>query len=203
MSKYFTKAGQTVIGGIDPNDEPRFAKIVYQNRGLLTLDPILAATFQGKQFFFSDAFTLAATSDHKNFVFQTPNSTKWAHLVWRGTGSAITTFEVIEDTMLTTSDFTSTDSLTVFNNNRNSTATADCRIWPVDDTVDYSTDSGTTIFEIASGAATNQSRTPASGTYADEVFLKSNTMYRFSFSTGSASNLCNILLQWHEHTNES
>jgi len=196
--KYFTKSGQSVIGGIDRNGNPKFAKLIYENGALLTIPPELAATFAGKEFFYTEAFTLAGTTDRKDYIFQTPNTDKWAHMnIIRGTGSAITYFKIIEDTELS-----STDALTVFNNNRNDSTTNTAELFQVD-ALGGTTDTGTKIFEINSGGSSNQSRSPMLGSYADEMFLKKDTKYRISFGTGTASNLCNLLLKWHEHENEA
>jgi hypothetical protein len=203
MAKNFEsgKSGETVIGGIARGDDtPRHARIVKENKAMLFVPPILAATFAGKQFFYSEAFELAATTDTRDYVFQTPNTTEWAHLIFDGTGNAITEVALFEDTELTTtSDYT---EQTTFNNNRNSTDTADCKLYLCGVGLS-TTDSGTRLLHQKSGSATNQSKTPADHGYGDELFLKSNTYYRFMFRTYSASNLCNITLQWHEHTNDS
>ena len=48
MAKQFTTpASSVVMGGMRTDDTPGYAKIIYQNRSLLTVPPILAATFQG------------------------------------------------------------------------------------------------------------------------------------------------------------
>ena len=199
MPKYLTKTGQTTIAGLDVNDTPSFLKIIYQNRGLLTLPPTLAATFQGKEFFFSDAFELAETTDARDYVFVTPNTTKWAHFTFHAEGSAITEISFWEDTQYSvTTDYT---AQTTFNNNRNSTDAADCLIYLA--TATSSTDSGTRLLHMKSGSATQQSKDSMDAGYADELFLKQNAKYRISFGSGSTSNLCNLKVQWHEHTNES
>lgn len=197
--KRTTKSGQAVIYGVDASGNPTYAKVIAQNRGLLTLPPILAATFQGKEFFYSEAFTLAETTDSRDFVFITPNTTEWAHLTFHGSGSAITEVSLWEDTEYnTTSDYT---LLTTYNNNRNSTDAADCLLYLA--TVTSATDSGTQLLNVKSGSATQQSKDSMDAGIADELFLKQNSPYRISFNTESTGNLCNLKIQWHEHTNES
>jgi hypothetical protein len=197
MPKYFTQPGSSVIGGVNSSNDADYLKIISANRALLTIDPILAATFAAKQFFYSDAFTLAATSDYRDYLFVTPNTTEWAHFLVHVDGNAITEFKLIEDSELSSSDGT---AQTTFNNNRNSTDSADCLLYLIEPA--SATDSGTQLLHDKSGSATNQSKSSMSGGYADELFLKSNSIYRIQVGTGSASNLCNILVQWHEHTNE-
>lgn len=196
MAKYFTQPGESVIGGLARGDEtPRHARIIKENRAMLFIDPILASTFASKQFFYSEAFELAATTDTRDYIFETPNTTEWAHFTFHGTGSAITEIALWEDTELT-----STDALTTYNNNRNSTDTADCSLY-LCAAGESSTDTGTMLIHFKSGSATNQSRANAEHGYADELFLKSNTKYRIMFRTFTATNLCNLMIQWHEHTN--
>ena len=199
MSKYRTQPGATVISGVDGNNNLQEVRVNSANRGMLVMDPILCKTFAGAQFFYSEAFTLAETSDAKDYIFKTPDTTEWAHLTFRLTGSAITEISLWEDTELTTtSDYT---ELTTYNNNRNSTDSASCLLYEASPAT--ATDSGTRLFHMKSGAATRQSRTPMTGERSDEKFLKQNSYYRFSFATESTGNLCNTLFQWHEHTNGS
>ena len=197
MAKQFTTpASSVVMGGMRTDDTPGYAKIIYQNRGLLVLPPILAATFQGKQFFYSDAFTLAETTDIRDYIFVTPDTAEWAHFTFHASGSAITEVSLWEDTQ-----YSSTDALTTYNNNRNSTDVADCLLYLA--TATSTTDTGTRLIHINSGSATQQSRDSTEGGYEDELFLKRNASYRINFATSSTNNLCNLKIQWHEHTNES
>ena len=194
MAKYLTKTGQTVIAGTDSNGNPAFARVSHHNRGLLVMPPELCATYNGSEFFYSEAFTLTGTTDRRDYILETPDSDTVTHMnIIRAIGSVITYFKIIEDTELS-----STDALTVFNNNRNDSTTNTAQLY-LADAAGGTTDTGTKIFEDNSGGETNKSISPMTGTYADEIFLKKNTKYRFSFGTGSASNLCNFLLKWHEH----
>jgi hypothetical protein len=199
-NKRVSKSGQAVIYGVDANGDPVYIKAIEQNRALVTLDPTLAATFQGKEFFYSEAFLLAETTDSRDYVFVTPNTTEWAHFTFHASGSAITEISLWEDTELTTtSDYT---LLTTYNNNRNSTDTADCLLYqtPLNATA---TDSGTRLIHEKSGSATQQSKDSMDAGYADELFLKQNSYYRISYGTETTGNLCNLKVQWHEHTNET
>ena len=86
----YEPVGASVIAGMRRDNVPGYAKVIYENGGLLTLEPILAATFAGKQYFYSAAFTLSATTDTADYLFVTPDTSEWAHMIWRATGSAIT-----------------------------------------------------------------------------------------------------------------
>lgn len=66
-----------------------------------------------------------------------------------------------------------------------------------------STDNGTLIWHQKSGAATNQSRSSMAAGNTEEIILKQNSLYRIRIGTGTTSNLCNIKLEWYEHTNKS
>jgi hypothetical protein len=167
---------------------------------MLSVVPHLAATFANKQFFYSEAFTLAETTDTRDYLFITPNlGTKQAHFQIHAEGQAITTFDFWESSELAvTTDYT---ALTAYNNNRNSTDAPTVLLYLAPSGL-ATTDSGTLLIEEISGSATQQSRSPGDLGYGNELFLKSDTKYRIHFATGSTGNLCNMLIQWHEHTNE-
>ena len=191
---------QVVIAGTHYTDGlPRLLKVIPENGGLLTLPPILGATFRGKQFFYTEAFELAATTDQKDYIIKTPDTTKWCHLIFTAEGSAITEVMLFEDTQYESTDGT---ELTVFNNNRNSTDANTTLLYETSVPV-TSTDSGTRIHWNKSGSATNQSKNSGETQRGDEIFLKQNTQYRLFIGSGSADNLCNIVLHWHEHTNSA
>lgn len=199
MPKYFTQSGETVIGGVDRSDNPGYFKIIKENRAMLVLPPSMAATYAGKQFFYSDSFTLAETTDTRDYIFKTPDSTKWSHFWVQAGGTAITEFAFWEDTELTTTtDYT---ELTTYNNNRNSTDTADSLLYYTD-AIATTTDTGTRLWYLKSGSATQQSRDSSEGAIEDEMFLKQDAYYRISFATESTGNFCHMRLHWHEHTNE-
>ena len=200
MPQYYTDnvRNQVAIAGVSAYDDlPRLVNVNRANRGMLTLSPILSATLAGKQFFYSEAFTLAETTDQKDYVLVTPNTTKWCHLTYHAEGQAITEISLWEDTK-----FTSTDSLTVYNNDRNSTDANTTLLYQLT-TPTSSTDTGSRLIHHKSGSATQQSRDDASVEVGDEMILKQNSRYRLNIVTESTGNLCNVFLHWHEHTNES
>lgn len=201
MAKYRTQPGSEVISGVGNDDELYYYKIVKENRAMLTIVPHLAATFAGKQYFYSEAFTLAETTDTRDYLFVTPNlATKQAHFQIHAEGSAITVFDIWEDSELAvTTDYS---ILTTYNSDRSSTDSATVTLYLAPAGI-ATTDSGTLLIEELSGTATQQSRSPSDVGYGNELFLDYDTKYRIHFETESTGNRCNMLIQWHEHTNEN
>ena len=195
-AKYFTQPGETVIGGLDSSGNPDHVRMNSNTGALIAIPPALQAIYEGKEYFYSAAFELTTTTDVQNYIFETPDSdTIRAHFNFRGTGSAITEVALWEDTVLVTTDAT---EMTTYNNDRNSTDSADCKIYLA--SVLTTTDTGSRLKHVKSGAATQYSRSSMADVPADEIFLKQNETYRISFATGTATNLCNLLVYWHEHT---
>lgn len=147
----------------------------------------------GSHYMYTDCLTMgnAATQD---YLFTTPNTTKWSHLSFSFSGSAITGLDVYEG-----ADRTGTTLQTIFNNNRNSANTSGNTIYK--DTSGGTTN-GTKIWCFKSGAATGASvNAGASSSQDNEIILKQNTKYIFRLTSGTASNLVNLVLGWYEHTN--
>jgi hypothetical protein len=198
MAKNFEsgKSGETVLGALASDDTPRHAKLDTATHTLQIIDYAHHEVHSGSHFFLTYPFTLAATTDTQDFLINTNANAAWAHMIWDMTGSAITEVWVYEDTTVT-----STDLMTQFNNNRNSTDSSLLLIKNAGAVVS-STDDGTLIWHHKSGSATNQSRSSMAAGNSEEIILKQNANYRIHFETGSASNLCNLKLEWYEHTNK-
>ena len=83
----------------------------------------------------------------------------------------------------------------MLNSNRNSTDTAQLKIQ-----LSSSTDGadGTLIYKFKGGAATQQSRVGDRGQSDEELVLKKNAKYLLKFTSGTASNLCDLYLLWYE-----
>lgn len=143
----------------------------------------------GNHFFYTDAFTLASAGT-QYYMLTTPNTTKWTHLTFCGTGSAITQIELYES-----GDRTGTLAQTISNNDRNS-ATAATLV--VHKNISGGTTDGNLIWIIKSGSATNQSRSPLVALRQNEIILKQNTKYLIKFTSGTNDNLCNLQLEWYE-----
>lgn len=48
---------------------------------------------------------------------------------------------------------------------------------------------------------TQRGEVTIAGLASNEVILKQNSKYLIRFTSGTADNLCNLLLEWYEHTN--
>jgi hypothetical protein len=106
-------------------------------------------------------------------------------------GSAITQVDFYEDTTRTAT----TDAVTTFNSNRNSTDSAQMKVYN-----EASTDGadGTLIYTFKGGASSQQSRTGDTGQTTQELVLKKNAKYLARFTSASDNNLCDLHLMWYE-----
>lgn len=148
----------------------------------------------GSHFFYTDKNTLADTATVV-YLITTPNTTAWAHMVFSITGSAITTVDIYEG-----ADRNGTTAQTVYNSNRNSLTAATTTIHKA---ISGGTTDGTLIWTRMSGSATQQSRSGMEMTRGAEKILKQATKYLIRITSGTASNLTNIQLDWYEHTNRT
>ena len=147
----------------------------------------------GSGFFHTGSATLAANAS-TSYVIQTPDTTKWAHLTFAATGSAITTVDIYESV-----DLTGTGAKqTIYNSDRNSSATSGLEIW---DAIAPGTVGGTLIWTRSSGGATQQSRVGMSAEHNAEIILKQNTRYMIRITSGTNDNLTNLHMVWYEHQN--
>jgi len=200
MAKHFSQPGEATIGGLANDDTPRHAKLDTTTHTLQTIDYAHHEVHAGSHFYLTYPFTLTGTTDTQEFFLVTPNLDAWPHMLWNMTGSAITEIYVYEDTELTPT----TDAITVLNNNRNSTDSAGLAVFlGAASGGDSSTDTGTLVWHHKSGASSNQSRASMTARNDGEIILKQDTVYRVRFITGTAANLCNLRLEWYEHTNKS
>lgn len=159
---------------------------------LQTIDYEHHETHAGNHFFYTDSVTLGAAAT-QDYMITTPNTTKWAHFTFRGTGSAITTVQLYE-----AGDRTGTTGQTILNSDRNSATVSGLTIHK--GTSGGTTD-GTMIYTLSSGSSTAQSRQPMAAERGNEIILKQNTKYILRITSGTASNLTNVYFAWYEHTN--
>jgi len=170
-------------------------------RAVPTLDYEHHEIHEGDHFVYHDQVELGSNGT-QDYLITVPdmyglkfeNSKKWAHLTFTVSGSAITEYQIYEDT-----DKTGTTAQTAINNNRNSTNT------PLV-TIKKGTSGGTTDgtklpLGMKSGSAQGSSRTGMESSRSSEIILKNNTKYIIRITSGTAANLCNIQLSWYEHTN--
>ena len=135
------------------------------------------------------------SGDSQDYLLITPDTTKWVHMLFDLDGSAITQFQLYEDCT-----YASTDLQTPGNNNRNSTDTSDLFIYKASTTDGVD---GTLINQYKGGSATNQSRGGTGSRNDEEIILKQDATYLLRLTSGTNANLCNVRLEWYEHTNET
>jgi hypothetical protein len=190
----------SLIGGVDSRILT-FNGTTWENtpmdpvtRTLQTVDYAHHEIHSGSHFFYADAAELgsAATQD---YLITTPNTTRWAHMLFFLDGSAITQWQLFEG-----ADKDGTTPQTVVNSNRNSLTAATTLIHK--GTAGGTTD-GTQILIYKGGSATGTSRQSGTNTRNDgETILKQNTKYILRVTSGTASNLTNVRLEWYEHVNK-
>jgi hypothetical protein len=143
--------------------------------------------------FYTKSIATVASGATVAYLMALPSTTKTAHLTWSGTGSAITGVVMIEGVANSLKGTVQT----IFNNDRNSSSVSGATFY---NTVTGGPWTGTTIYRIASGSATQQSRTPATSERGQELILKSGVTYAFLFTSGTNDNLTNLVCGWYEHT---
>lgn len=144
----------------------------------------------GEVFRYWDATTLGSGVS-QDYLFTTPNTTPYAHMLLHIDGTAVTSFYLFED-----SDRTGTTPQTIFNANRNS---ATASIMTLHKGTSGGTTDGTQLIGYASGTSQGSSKSPASLDYSSEWVLKKNSKYVIRITSGTAGNLCNLMLEWYEH----
>jgi hypothetical protein len=145
--------------------------------------------------YFYEGYTELDDTDTADFGVQTPDTTKWTHLVWEILAQAQVTFEIYEGADIA---FDGTD-LTAYNNNRNSSNTSNWENFQMDPTVNST---GTKIAETLVGDATSPNRgLPGGGQRDRELVLKQNTIYLFRITSAANANVVSYMAQWYEHTN--
>ena len=193
MAKNFATMGETVIGGLGTGDTPRHLRLDTSTHTLQTIDYAHHEIHTGSHFMYTDSVELGAAS--QDYLITTPNTTKWAHMIFVMDGSAITQFRLYEG-----SDKVGTTDVAVGNNNRNSTTLPGVTIHK--GTSGGTTD-GTLIHQYKGGSATNQSRGESGSRNDEEIILKQNTKYILRVTAFAADTLTNIKLEWYEHTDRT
>lgn len=131
------------------------------------------------------------------FIIKTPDTTKWAHMVWDYSGNtSVFTHVAYEGVTISTENAT---AITPLNNNRNSSNTSGLQVW-------VSTGTGVTSSTILDGPFTigssgnPQSRVGGSQSHEQERILKQNTWYVWRFTNGADTQVINFRANWYEHT---
>jgi len=150
----------------------------------------------GYRFGYCDAITLGVAT--QDYLLVVPNTTLWPHFTYSFDGTAITSCAIYEGT-----DRTGTTLQTSFNKNRNSPIVAGMAVYK--GTSGGTTD-GTMICNYASGMATGNGSNfsvAGGGSFSGERILKQNTKYIIRLTSGTAGNLCNMDMDWYEHTSDN
>lgn len=151
----------------------------------------------GSHFYIYESHTLASASV-LGIALTTPNTTKWAHLIWLISSSDAAVFTVEEDL----TSYSGGTSFTPLNNNRNS-ATASGLTSVVTGTtgVDVITPVGGSV--IWNESIKSGNRIGGTAARDQELILKQNSQYYFEITSAANSNTCSIALEWYEHTDHA
>jgi hypothetical protein len=144
----------------------------------------------GDAFYYTYTAEADAAATIDRFII-TPNTTRWAHLVWEVEAQYKITIEIIE--AITGAH----QALTVENRNRNyaggnTTAVHEPTEAPA---------GGTVIYKWISGNTTTRGGSVAINRASGELVLKQNTHYLFRITSAVNDNNITEYLTWYEHTN--
>lgn len=168
------------------------ARIDQSTNTIQTIDYAHHEIHAGSHFMYTDSVEIASGAT-QDYMIITPDTTKWAHMLFDIDGSAITQWQLYEG-----SDKNPTTEQVTGNNNRNSLVAATTKIYK--GTSGGTTD-GNLIHQYKSGSSTAQSRGPSSVRNDSEIILKQNTKYILRVTSGTNGNLTNLRLEWYEHIN--
>ena len=138
----------------------------------------------------SKSFTHGAGAS-PNILVVTPNTTKWAHLLF-----SVVSDDVLTVTLYEAGDYTGGNAITAINRNRNSTNTTGLTL--TDTATDAGSGKGTAIWTFKAGA--NKTVTNTTGADRHEFILDQNAQYLLE-AVGANGDLITVLLDWYEHTN--
>lgn len=196
MAKHFTQQGETTIGGVASDNLPRHAVINDKCHTMIAMDPCQNTILMGYHYFLYAKATLA-NAGVQEYLITTPDTTTWAHMSIDTSGSAITQFDIYED-----SGFAGTtdNELTPYNSNRNSSSLATTRVFTTPTT---DTDEGTLIRTFKGGSSSQQSRSATGSETERTLILKQNSNYLVRFTSASDNNFVNMDLYWAEFAHKS
>ena len=145
--------------------------------------------------YFIGGYTELQDTDTATFFVITPNSTKWAHMLFSLEADALITYGMYETATYAGGGST----LSLINNDRNSDNTSGLTIL----SAGTASVAGTLIDSFQTGAATVASKplTGGRGTRNNEMILKQNTTYRAVITSGADDNTLSYYASWYEHTN--
>jgi len=135
--------------------------------------------------------------------FTTPDTTKWAHLVFSANGASGWRVRLIEAP--TSGAASPTGTLAILNHNRNSTKTSTITNGTTAGLVNYDSTlavGGVTLWDqYIEGAAGPRAGGTSSGD-RNERILKQNTKYQLSLY-GTDASTATLKMDWYEHTNRT
>ena len=146
------------------------------------------AIVEGNHFLYYDIETLG-NGGVQNYLLTIPDDDNSYHLLLDLSGTAITQFELYEDT-----DKTGSVLKTTYNSNRNSAKVSAMTVHK--GITDGSTD-GTLLKIYKGGSATNRSRAASSIGTATEMILKNGSKYILRLTSYTADNITSVRLWWY------
>lgn len=188
-------SGNLVVAHVDQDGTITVPIVNLQTGALTNIPHAESRIYRSEHFMYTDAFELgsAATQD---FLIVPSTDTTWAHMMFFMDGSAITQFQLYEDCTRTGD----TDAETAGNNNRNST---DAPVTTIYKGTSTDGSDGNLVHEYKGGAAAQQSRQASGSGHDSMLILKQGSKYLLRYTSGSASNLCNLRLEWFEFAHQT
>jgi len=158
---------------------------------LVTIEQAHHEIHEGNAFTMSRGVTLPVAADDELLIV-TPNTAKWAHIVWQINSDGDFSVSFYEGTgLLTPTDITST----IQNRDRNSSVATGLTIGHTPST---GAGDGSLIWSLSGGAKD----TLSTAENRFEFILKQNTPYLLRVS-GLQGDEVAVLLDWYEHTNRA
>lgn len=147
---------------------------------------------EGYAFTYHDVVTLGSGS-YIEYLIITPNTSRWTHFGYELEGIGPLTIELMESS----GSRSGSTIQTAYNRNRNSTnispGTLLYKITSGSDTT------GSRIFWWSGGVANNKTTNGINVGSRSEVILKQNTNYMIRITSGMATNITSLVLDWYEH----
>lgn len=160
----------------------------------VTIDYAHHEIHSGSHYFIS-GYAALNNAGTKIFSVTTPNTTKWAHMLFYVQALSTLTIEVYEGATVSAGNL-----VTPLNNDRNSSKVS---VMVVREAPTISA-AGTLISSSKFGAAGAANRSAVSGSVGreSEIILRQNTSYVWKFISGADNNILSYDGEWYEHTNK-
>jgi hypothetical protein len=167
----------------------------HSTASLISVDFIQHKINAGDHFIAHSYDTDVDTAGPKYWKIITPDTTKWAHMIFAYSCSAAGLWEIYENPTYGTTPAAGT-AVTAYNSNRNSN-TASGLTLKVDPTLGSggAADAGTLIWAEYMAAAGSSEKC--------KLILKQNEDYIIRFTPDADNTKADLMLTWFEHTNES